>query len=56
MATKLKLYSQKQNKNAYKALVAAKFVGVDVELPASWDNAVDSKTPEFLKKNPNGKV
>ncbi|KAK9809891.1 hypothetical protein WJX72_001136 [[Myrmecia] bisecta] len=51
----LKLYTPANNKNAYKALIAAEIVGVKVEV-VGVQMGVDNKTPEFLKKNPNGKV
>lgn len=53
---KLKLYTYPQSKNAYKALIAAQYVGVDIEVPSGFQMGVTNKTPEFLKLNPNGKV
>jgi hypothetical protein len=46
---------QTGNKNAYKALIAAEYVGVSIELPP-FQMGVDNKTDEFLKMNPHGKV
>jgi Glutathione S-transferase, N-terminal domain len=53
---KLKLYTYPHNKNAYKALIAAQYVGVDLDVPSDFQMGVTNKTPEFLKLNPNGKV
>ena len=53
---KLKLYTYPGNKNAYKALIAAQYVSVDIEVPSDFQFGVTNKTPEFLKLNPNGKV
>jgi elongation factor 1-gamma len=53
---KLKLYTYPGNKNANKALIAAQYVGVDIEVPSDFQMGVTNKTPEFLKLNPNGKV
>jgi elongation factor 1-gamma len=51
----LKIYSDKQNPNLQKILVAAKFNGVDIETP-EFNAETESKNPEFLKKNPTGKA
>ena len=51
----MKLYTYPQNKNAYKALIAAQYVGAKIEVPA-FKMGVDNKTEQFLKKNPFGKV
>ena len=53
---KLKLYTYPGNKNANKALIAAQYVGVDIEVPSDFQMGVTNKSPEFLKLNPNGKV
>jgi Glutathione S-transferase, N-terminal domain len=53
---KLKLYTYPGNKNAFKALIAAQYVGVDIDVPSDFQMGVTNKTPEFLKLNPNGKV
>ncbi|XP_023928403.2 elongation factor 1-gamma 2 [Quercus suber] len=44
------------NKNAFKALIAAEYSGVEVELVKDFEMGVSNKTPEFLKMNPIGKV
>jgi len=51
----LKIYSYPNNPRVYKALIAAKYVGVTVEVP-EFHFGEDNKTAEFLKKNPLGKV
>jgi elongation factor 1-gamma len=51
----LKIYSFPNNPRVNKALVAAKYVGVEIETPA-FNFGEDNKTSEFLKKNPLGKV
>ncbi|KAF3783812.1 Elongation factor 1-gamma [Nymphaea thermarum] len=51
----LVLHAGSTNKNAFKALIAAEYVGVKVELAKNFDMG-SSKTPEFLKMNPIGKV
>lgn len=53
--TGLKLYTYSNNKNAWKALIAAEYVGAKIEVPA-FEMGKTNKTPEFLKLNPNGKV
>jgi hypothetical protein len=44
------------NKNVFKALIAAEYVGVKIELTPSFQIGVTNTTPEFLKLNPLGKV
>lgn len=51
----LKLYTYPNNPRAWKALIAAQYVGVEVDCPA-FEFGKDNKTPEFKKKNPCGKV
>jgi len=51
----LKIYSYPNNPRVFKALIAAKYNGVTVEVPA-FNFGVDNKTEDFLKKNPLGKV
>ena len=51
----LKLHTYPGNKNAFKALIAAQYIGVQIEVPP-FNFGVDNKKPEFLKLNPNGKV
>ncbi|KAH7429873.1 hypothetical protein KP509_09G069500 [Ceratopteris richardii] len=50
------LHSTGFNKNAFKGLIAAEYVGVKVELPKEFQFGVSNKTPEYLKLNPFGKV
>lgn len=50
------LHSGKINKNAYKALIAAEYVGVKVNTTPTFEMGVTNKSPEFLKLNPYGKV
>ncbi|GAB2229801.1 hypothetical protein Drorol1_Dr00014057 [Drosera rotundifolia] len=45
-----------RNKNAYKALIAAEYSGVEVKLAENFEMGVSNKTPEFVKINPLGKV
>jgi elongation factor 1-gamma len=52
----LVLHSGSGNKNAFKALIAAEYVGVKVELVKNFEMGVSNKTPEFIKMNPLGKV
>ncbi|CAH9117502.1 unnamed protein product [Cuscuta epithymum] len=52
----LTLHSSATNKNAFKALIAAEYTGVKVELVKDFQMGVSNKTPEFLKMNPIGKV
>ena len=53
--TGLKLYTYPNNKNAWKALIAAEYVGAKIEVPA-FEMGKTNKSPDFLKLNPNGKV
>ncbi|KAL0365790.1 UNVERIFIED_CONTAM: Elongation factor 1-gamma 2 [Sesamum radiatum] len=50
------LHASSTNKNAFKALIAAEYSGVKVELTKDFEMGVSNKTPEFLKMNPIGKV
>ncbi|KAK1555153.1 hypothetical protein Q3G72_022532 [Acer saccharum] len=52
----LVLHAGNTNKNAFKALIAAEYSGVKVELVKDFEMGVSNKTPEFLKMNPIGKV
>ncbi|KAL0391648.1 UNVERIFIED_CONTAM: Elongation factor 1-gamma 2 [Sesamum radiatum] len=52
----LVLHASSTNKNAFKALIAAEYSGVKVELTKDFEMGVSNKTPEFLKMNPIGKV
>jgi len=48
----LKLYTYESNPRTQKVLIAAKYAGVNVEVVTN----VDTKSADFLKKNPTGKV
>ncbi|XP_010490215.1 PREDICTED: probable elongation factor 1-gamma 1 [Camelina sativa] len=52
----LVLHTYKGNKSADKALIAAEYVGVQIDVPSDFQMGVTNKTPEFLKMNPIGKV
>ncbi|EIE21308.1 glutathione S-transferase [Coccomyxa subellipsoidea C-169] len=51
----LRLYTFPGNKNAWKAQIAAEYVGVKLDVPA-FEMGKTNKSPQFLKLNPNGKV
>ncbi|OIT04608.1 elongation factor 1-gamma 2 [Nicotiana attenuata] len=48
----LVLHSGSNNKNVVKALIAAEYTGVRVELAKNFEMGVSNKTPEFVKMNP----
>lgn len=50
------LYAPAGNPRANKVLVAAEYAGVEVKLAENFQIRVDNKTPEFLAKNPNGRI
>ncbi|TYG88776.1 hypothetical protein ES288_A12G047800v1 [Gossypium darwinii] len=50
------LHAGKTNKNAFKALIAAEYSGVQVKMVENFEMGVSNKTPEFIKMNPLGKV
>ncbi|KAE9591917.1 putative translation elongation factor EF1B, gamma chain, S-crystallin [Lupinus albus] len=50
------LHAASTNKNTYKALIAAEYNGVHVQLAPNFEMGVSNKTPQFLKLNPLGKV
>ncbi|CAL5183048.1 unnamed protein product [Lathyrus oleraceus] len=50
------LHATQTNKNVYKTLIAAEYVGVKVELAPDFQMGVSNKTPHFLKLNPIGKI
>ena len=50
------LHANTKNKNAVKALIAAEYNGVKVDLVGDFEMGVSNKTPEFLQMNPIGKV
>ncbi|XP_021714796.1 elongation factor 1-gamma 2-like [Chenopodium quinoa] len=52
----LVLHTGLPNKNAYKALIAAEYSGVKVDVVKDFQMGVTNKSPEFLKMNPIGKV
>jgi len=51
----LTIYSYPNNPRVWKAIIAGKFNGIEINYPA-FNFGVDNKTPEFLKKFPLGKV
>lgn len=50
-----KLHTYSNNPRAQKALIAAEYAQVSVEVPP-FEMGKDNKTPEFLKLFPLGKV
>jgi len=50
-----KIYSYPNNPRVWKILIAAQYAGIEIETPA-FKIGADNKTPEFLGKNPVGKV
>jgi len=52
----LKIYSYPDNFRVWKALIAAQYNGIDIELPPFDMSTGAHKKPEFLAKNPLGKV
>ena len=52
----LVLYAPAGNPRAAKILIAAEYSGVSVKLVENFQIGVDNRTPEFLAKNPNGRV
>jgi len=42
--------------NPGKAMIAASYGGLTIEYPSDFQFGTHNKTPEFLKKNPNGEV
>ncbi|CAL0300764.1 unnamed protein product [Lupinus luteus] len=50
------LHSPSANKNNYKALIAAEYNGVQLQLLPDFEMGVSNKTPQFLNMNPLGKV
>jgi elongation factor 1-gamma len=51
-----KLYTYPDNFRAQKALIAAKYSGAQLTVPADFVFGETNKTPEFIKKFPLGKV
>jgi elongation factor 1-gamma len=52
----LTLHAGHTNKNAFKALIAAEYVGVKINLAPNFEMGVTNKSPKFLSMNPIGKV
>lgn len=50
------LHAGNTNKNGFKALIAAEYSGVKVELVKNFEMGVSNKSPKFLEMNPIGKV
>jgi len=50
------IYSPPNNPNVSKALVAAQYGGVKIEVSQTFQMGTENKTPEFLSKNPNGQI
>lgn len=50
------LYTYPENFRAYKALIAAEFSGVQVNVASDFEFGVTNKTEAFLKKFPTGQV
>lgn len=50
-----KIYSYPNNPRVWKVLIAAEYAGIKIETPP-FKIGTDNKTPEFLQKNPVGKV
>ena len=50
------LHTPPGNFRAFKALIAAQYAGVNVEVTPDFKMGVDNKTPAFLALNPLGKV
>ncbi|KAI3788888.1 hypothetical protein L2E82_01669 [Cichorium intybus] len=50
------MHSGPNNKNVYKSLIAAEYVGVEIKMAENFQMGVSNKTPEFLKMNPIGKI
>jgi len=52
----LKLYANKDNILAQKALIVAKYGGIELETTPQFNLGTDNTTDEFLQKNPLGRV
>eukprot|EP00735_Rhodelphis_limneticus_P009194 TRINITY_DN2601_c1_g1::TRINITY_DN2601_c1_g1_i1::g.19461::m.19461 TRINITY_DN2601_c1_g1::TRINITY_DN2601_c1_g1_i1::g.19461 ORF type:complete len:458 (+),score=223.10,sp/P26641/EF1G_HUMAN/43.08/4e-111,EF1G/PF00647.14/3.3e-40,GST_N/PF02798.15/1.1e-16,GST_N/PF02798.15/8.6e+03,GST_C/PF00043.20/2.8e-12,GST_C/PF00043.20/9.1e+03,GST_N_3/PF13417.1/2.5e-10,GST_N_2/PF13409.1/3.2e-10,GST_C_3/PF14497.1/3.8e-09,GST_C_3/PF14497.1/4.5e+03,GST_C_2/PF13410.1/1.7e-05,DUF1510/PF07423.6/0.011,Ycf1/PF05758.7/0.029,NARP len=52
----MKLYTYPENPRALKALVAAQYNGVNIEIVSNFQFGVTNRTAEFLSYNPFGKV
>ena len=51
----MQLLTYPGNRNAFKGLIAAEYVGVKIDVPP-FTMGVDNVSPDFLKKNPFGQV
>lgn len=51
-----RIYSYPDNYRVWKTQIAAAYNNLEVELVSDFKFGVDNKTPEFLRKNPFGKV
>lgn len=58
MAPRMRIYAYPNNKNSYKAFIAAKYVGCsdDIEMAPAFEMGVTNKSPAFLMLNPHGKA
>jgi elongation factor 1-gamma len=52
----MKIYAPKDHLLTQKALIAAKYGNIEIELTPEFEMGKDNKTAEFLSKNPLGKV
>lgn len=52
----MKLYGMRASGNCYKALLAASMLGIELEWIETDLFQGETRTPQFLAKNPNGKV
>ncbi|KAJ4879076.1 putative elongation factor 1-gamma 1 [Raphanus sativus] len=52
----LVMHAYKGNKNSEKALIAAEFTGVKIDVAPGFEMFVTNQTPQFLKMNPLGKI
>ncbi|KAL7602478.1 hypothetical protein Lser_V15G24224 [Lactuca serriola] len=50
------MHAGSHNKNVFKTLIAAEYVGVEIKMAENFQMGVSNKTPEFIKMNPIGKV
>jgi elongation factor 1-gamma len=52
----MKLYTYPRNPRAFKVLIAAKYSGVELQVPADFKFLEDNRKPAFLRLNPFGQV
>jgi hypothetical protein len=50
------LYTYGSNPRAYKALIAAEYAGLEINVPSDFQMGVTNRTAEFLQDFPLGKV